>query len=83
MKKILSMVLKKKLIKLINHHGKGVSELVIDMPLSFGTCNSIELDSENCVYIHLFKEGDLDIVCNYEDLSEEDQLLVIKLLYTI
>ena len=83
MKKILSSVLKKKVIKSINKLGNGVQELIIEIPLSFGTCDSIELDSEDGVYLHIFKEGDLDIVTNFDDISEEDQLKVIKILYTV
>ena len=83
MKKIFSNVIKKKIIKSIKLHGKGVSELVIDINLSFGICNSIELDSEGNVLLHIFDENDFDIVCDFDDVSEEDILVIIKTLNTI
>ena len=83
MHKILSNVIKKKITKSIHYHGKGVSELVIDISLSFGVCNSIELDSEGNVLLHMFDENDFDIVCDVDDLTEEDKWLILKTLNTI
>lgn len=83
MKKIFSGVLRKKVIKSIKFYGKGVSELIIDIELSFGTCNSIELDSEGNVLIHMFDSKDFDISCDFDDISEEDKLKVLKVLNTI
>lgn len=83
MKKILSNVIRKKIIKSIKYHGKGVSELVIDINLSFGVCNSIELDPEGNVLLHMFDENDFDIVCDVDDLTEEDKWLILKTLNTI
>lgn len=83
MKKILSNVLKKKIAKSIHFYGKGVSELVIDIELSFGICNSIELDSENNVILHIFDENDFDMSSDLDDLTEEDKFIILKTLNTI
>ncbi len=83
MKKILSNILKKKISKSIHYYGKGVSELLIDIELSFGICNSIELDSENNVILHMFDENDFDMSCDLDDLTEEDKFTILRTLNTI
>jgi hypothetical protein len=83
MNQIYHGVLKRKVIKCIKHLGKGICELLIDIELSFGVCNSVEFDeSLNKIYIHVFIE-DLDIVSDFEDLDEDDKIRVLYMLKTI
>lgn len=79
MKKIFSSVIKRKLIQLINDIGVDVSEIVIDLPLSFETFNTIELDNRTII-LHKFID-DLDYTTDFDDLDDEDKLDIYKLLY--
>ena len=53
MKEIFSSVIRRKVIKLINDIGLGVSEIIIDLPLSFDTFDTIELEN-NTIILHKF-----------------------------
>jgi len=79
MKEIFSSVIRKKVIKLINDIGLGVSEIIIDLPLSFETFNTIELNN-NSITLHKFMD-DLDYTTDFDYLDDEDKLEVYKLLY--
>jgi hypothetical protein len=84
MKVILNKILKNKAIFYIEEIGQGVCEILIDMELSFGTCNSIEyVKSEGNIYIHIFEENDYDLVIDFDDLEELDKIEIIKILKTI
>lgn len=84
MKKILSSVMKNKVINLIKILGFGINELVVTIPLSIATFNSIEWDYvDDNVYLHIFKDDNYDLVFNFDELSEEDQLTVYKTLAII
>lgn len=84
MKKILFSVMKNKIINLIKILGIGVNELVITLPLSIGTFDTIEFDPDtNSVFLHLFEKDDYDMVVDFEDLSEDDQLQVYQILSII
>jgi hypothetical protein len=84
MKVILNKILKNKAIFYIEEIGQGVCEILIDMELSFGTCNSIEyVKSEGNIYIHIFEENDYDLVIDFDDLEELDKIEIIKTLKTI
>ena len=79
MKKILFKVMKNKIINLIKILGFGINELVIDISLTAGDFHSIEWEkSSNKVYLHLFKGEDLDIMFDFDDLEEEDQLKIYQ-----
>jgi hypothetical protein len=70
MKQILGNIIKRKVINYIKRYGDGVPEVIIDISLSFGICNSIELievDNENLIYVHIF-DDDLDIISDFDDL---------------
>jgi hypothetical protein len=83
-KVILNKILKNKAIFYIEEIGQGVCEILIDMELSFGTCNSIEyVKSEGNIYIHIFEENDYDLVIDFDDLEELDKIEIIKILKTI
>jgi len=79
MKEIFSSVIRKKVIRLINDIGLGVTEIIIDLPLSFDNFNTIELDN-NSITLHKFID-DLDYTTDFDDLDDEDKLEVYKLLY--
>jgi hypothetical protein len=79
MKEIFSSVIRRKVIKLINDIGLGVSEIIIDLPLSFETFNTIELNN-NSITLHKFMD-DLDYTTDFDYLDDEDKLEVYKLLY--
>ena len=84
MKKILFNVMKNKVINLIRILGFGINELVITIPLSVATFDSIEWDDvDDSVYLHIFEKDDYDIVVSFDDLSEEDQLKVYQILAVI
>ena len=79
MKEIFSSVIRKKVIRLITDIGLGVNEIFIDLPLSFDTFNTIELDN-NSIILHKFND-DLDYTTDFDDLDDEDKLEVYKSLY--
>jgi hypothetical protein len=79
MKEIFSSVIRKKVIRLINDIGLGVSEIIIDLPLSFETFNTIELNN-NSITLHKFNDV-LDYTTDFDDLDDDDKLEVYKLLY--
>lgn len=84
MKKILFNVMKNKVINLIRILGFGINELLITIPLSVATFDSIEWDDvDDSVYLHIFEKDDYDIVVSFDDLSEEDQLKVYQILAVI
>jgi uncharacterized protein YdeI (YjbR/CyaY-like superfamily) len=83
MKKILDNVLKKKTIDIINRLGKGISEIVIEIEVSFGKVESIEyIKNENRILIHCFYD-DFDISFDFEDLDEWDKITIYQSLKTI
>lgn len=79
MKEIFSSVIRRKVIRLINDIGLGVSEIIIDLPLSFDTFDTIELDN-NTIILHKFVD-ELDYNTDFDELDDEDKLEVYKLLY--
>ena len=84
MKKILFNVMKNKVINLIRILGFGINELLITIPLSVATFDSIEWDDvDDSIYLHIFEKDDYDIVVSFDDLSEEDQLKVYQILAVI
>lgn len=69
-----------KIIQIIKILGIGVSELIIDIELDSITINSIEwVQSSNKVVVHIFDE-DYDIEMDFDDLSDENQLIILKTL---
>jgi hypothetical protein len=51
--------MKRKVAKIIQILGIGLSEIVVDIDLSLGTFNSVEwVKSENKVWFHMFHEDD-------------------------
>jgi hypothetical protein len=79
MKEIFSSVIRKKVTKLISDIGLDISEIVIDLPLSFETFDTIELNNKT-ILLHRF-ETNLDYIYLFDELDDEDKLEVYKLLY--
>jgi hypothetical protein len=70
--------MKKKVAKMILIMGIGLTELVMDIDLSFATFNSIEyVKGENKIYLYIMHEDeDLEISYDFDDLDKEDKYLV-------
>lgn len=76
--------MKNKVINLIRILGFGINELLITIPLSVATFDSIEWDDvDDSVYLHIFEKDNYDIVVSFDELSEEDQLKVYQILAVI
>ena len=75
--------MKKKVKDLIRILGIGLNELVIDINLDEVTFNSIEWDEENNkIILHKF-EDDLDYEFDFEELTDDQQMMVYKILSVI
>ena len=58
--------------------GLGLKELVYDIKLSEITINSIEYDkTNNLVLLHVFNDN-LDMIYDFDSLSDNDKLEIIK-----
>ena len=79
MREIFSSVIRKKVTKLISDIGLDISEIVIDLPLSFEKFDTIELNNNNII-LHRFLDN-LDYTFSFEQLDDEDKLEVYKLLF--
>lgn len=80
MKVILSKIIKKKTINIIKTIGIDVLELVIKMPVSFIEFDSIEfVESSNKLILHYW-EDDFDMTYDFDDLDNDDKLLVYEVL---
>lgn len=77
--------MKKKVVKIIQILGIGLTELIIDIDLSIGTFNSIEWSkSENKIWLHMFHdEEDIQISVDFDDLDKDDKYEVYTLLASI
>ena len=77
--------MKKKVAKMILIMGIGLTELVIDIDLSFATFNSIEyVKSENKIYLYIMHEDeDIEISYDFDDLDKSDKYLIYILLASI
>ena len=77
--------MKRKVAKIIQILGIGLSEIVMDIDLSLGTFNSIEwVKSENKVWLHMFHEDDdIQISFDFDDSDKIDKYIVYTLLASI
>jgi hypothetical protein len=76
--------MKRKVAKIIEILGIGLTEIVIDLDTSLGTFNSIEWSkSENKVWLHMFHEDDIQISFDFDDLDKIDKSMVYTLLASI
>ncbi len=71
--------MRKKVTNLIIDIGLNISEIVIDLPLSFDTFDTIELNN-NKIILHRFEEN-LEYSVFFDELDDDDKLEVYKLLY--
>lgn len=75
--------MKKKVIQIIKILGIGLTELIVDIQLDTITINSIEWSpSDKKVYLHIF-EDDLDIEMDFDDMSDENQQIILQKLSEI
>lgn len=83
MNSVYQNLLKRKAISEIKRLGNGICELIIEIELSSGICNSLEFDEyENKIYVHRFKQ-DFDETLDFESLEEKDKLKIIESLKAI
>ncbi len=75
--------MKKKVRDLIKILGIGLNELVIDFDLEDFTFNSIEWDEENNKIIRHRFEDDFDYELDFEELNDDQQLMIYKILSII
>jgi hypothetical protein len=70
--------MKRKITKMILIMGIGLTELVMDIELSFATFNSIEyVKDENKIYLYIMHEDDdIEISYDFDDLNKNDKFLV-------
>jgi hypothetical protein len=77
---IIKTILKKRVIKSIDMLGLGIKELVYDIKLSEITINTIEYDKvNNLVLLHVFNDN-LDMIYDFDSLSDNDKLKIISIL---
>lgn len=84
MRKLYDNFLKRQLIDEIQRLGQGICEIMVDIPLSFSTINSIEFNNrEGLITIHVFEFPDYEINYDFDDLEVEDKIKIIQTLKTI
>lgn len=78
MKKLIHSMMKKKVKELIRILGIGLNELVIEIKIGDVVFGSIEyIEESEQIILHKF-EDELDYEFDFEDLDEEQQILVYK-----
>lgn len=77
--------MKRKVAKIVQILGIGLTEIILDIDLSLGTFNSVEwVKSENKIWLHMFHEDDdIQISFDFDDLDKEDKYIVYTLLASI
>jgi hypothetical protein len=77
--------MKRKVAKIIEILGIGLTEIIIDIDTSIGTFNSIEWSkSERKIWLHMFHEDeDIQITFDFDDLDKLDKYMVYTLLASI
>lgn len=84
MKVLYDSFIKKRVISEIKRIGEGICEIIVDIPLSFSTANTIEFDEiDNRVILHVFEFPDFDICYDFDDLETEDKIEIINSLKAI
>lgn len=83
MKTILNGILRKRIVNKINDIGQGISEIIIDLELSIGQAGTIEyIKDEDRIIIHCFK-NEFDFSFDFEDLYEQDKIIILSYLKAI
>jgi hypothetical protein len=77
--------MKRKVAKIVQILGIGLTEIIVDIDLSLGTFNSVEwVKSENKIWLHMFHEDDdIQISFDFDDLDKIDKYIVYTLLASI
>lgn len=84
MRKLYDNFLKRQLIDEIQRLGQGICEIMVDIPLSFSTINSIEFNNQQgLITVHVFEFPDYEINYDFDDLEVEDKIKIIRTLKTI
>lgn len=73
--------MKEEISNIIKIIGIGLNEIVIEFNLEWITFNSIELIDDK-IYLHSF-DNDFDIMYDFDDLNDEDQKIIYKILSNI
>lgn len=77
---ILKNIIKKKVIQNIKRIGGDINEILLDLQLSEIFANTIEINTyDNSLILHVFVD-DLDQYYDFDDLSEEDRILILTTL---
>lgn len=72
--------IRKKVIENLTRIGIDSFEIILDIELSEMTINSIEwIESENSIIVHVFSD-DIDYYYEFDELNEEDRLLILTTL---
>ena len=72
--------IRKKVIENLTRIGIDSFEIILDIELSEMTINSIEwIESENSIIVHVFSD-DIDYYYEFDELNEEDRLLILSTL---
>jgi len=80
MKQIFNSIIRRKVLFLVYFLADGLNELIIDIPLSFDTFNSIEV-IENTILLHSFNDS-LEFTTDFDDLEIDDKIEIYKKLFT-
>ena len=73
--------MRNKVSEIIRILGFGLNEIVMNLPLDIGRFDSIEYDKDSDkVYLHIFEKNDIDIIFDFDELSEPDQLKIYSML---
>lgn len=84
MEVILNTVFKNKIFDIFESMSKDLSEIVIDIDLEIGICNTIEIDRKNNnVTLHFFDtelsdDESMDVELLFEDLDYNEKIKVYK-----
>jgi hypothetical protein len=74
-------IIRKKAINLIKESDTGVSEIMINIELSFILINLIEYDKKSdSIFLHSFEEDSFNLIFDFEDLKESDMFKILKIL---
>lgn len=75
--------MEKKVANLVKILGIGINEILMDIELDIAIFDSIEVDKNDKVILHIFEEDDMDISVDFSDLTDDDQLKIFKSLSVI
>ena len=84
MKTMYNSFLRNKAISEIKRLGNGICEILVEIPLSFSTVNTLEfIETENRIMVHVFEFDEFDMSFDFDDLDIEDKIEIIKSLKAI